>query len=66
MIILEYKGKIWEVDKFHAENYGLTVAEIELDTEDEAFDLPPWLGEEVTADHRYLNSNLAVKPFSTW
>ena len=64
--ILKYTGKTWEVDKFHAENDGLTMAEIELETEDEEFDLPPWIGKEVTADHRYLNSNLAVHPFSTW
>ena len=64
--MVDYKGKTWEVDKFHAENDGLTMAEIELETEDEEFDLPPWIGKEVTADHRYLNSNLAVHPFSTW
>ena len=64
--MVEYKGKIWEVDKFHADNDGLTVAEIELDTEDEGFDLPPWIGEEVTSDLRYLNSNLAINPFSRW
>ena len=64
--MVEYKGKIWEVDKFHADNDGLTVAEIELDAEDEGFDLPPWIGEEVTSDLRYLNSNLAINPFSRW
>ena len=62
----EYEGKTWEVDKFHADNDGLTVAEIELDDENEAFEKPPWLGEEVTADYRYLNSNLAKKPFNSW
>ena len=64
--VVEYKGKTWEVDEFHADNEGLTVAEIELDDENEAFELPPWLGEEVTADYRYLNSNLAKKPFGSW
>ena len=64
--VVKYKGKAWEVDKFHADNDGLTVAEIELDDENEEFGKPPWLGEEVTADCRYLNSNLAVNPFSKW
>ena len=64
--VVEYRGKAWEVDKFHADNDGLTVAEIELDNENEEFVMPPWLGEEVTADYRYLNSNLAVNPFSKW
>ena len=64
--VVEYEGKAWEVDKFHADNDGLTVAEIELDNENEEFGMPPWLGEEVTADYRYLNSNLAVNPFSKW
>ena len=64
--VVEYEGKVWEVDKFHADNDGLTVAEIELDNENEEFGIPPWLGEEVTADYRYLNSNLAVNPISKW
>ena len=64
--VVKYEGKTWEVDKFHGDNDGLTVAEIELDNENEEFGMPPWLGEEVTADCRYLNSNLAVNPFSKW
>ena len=63
---VEYKGFTWEVDEFHADNEGLTVAEIELHDENEVFKLPPWLGEEVTADYRYLNSNLAKNPFCSW
>ena len=64
--MVEYEGKTWEVDEFHGDNAELTVAEIELDDENEAFEKPPWLGEEVTADYRYLNSNLAKKQFSSW
>ena len=64
--VVEYKGKTWEVDEFHADNEGLTVAEIELDDENEAFDMPPWSGEEITADNRYLNSNLAKNQFVFW
>ena len=64
--VLECKGKTWEVDEFHSDNEGLTVAEIELDDENEKFDIPPWMGKEVTADYRYLNSNLAQNPFCSW
>ena len=64
--VVEYEGKAWEVDKFHADNEGLTVAEIELDEENELFQKPLWLGEEITADYRYLNSNLAKNPFCSW
>ena len=64
--IVEYEGRAWEVDEFHDENDGLIVAEIELDSENEIFKMPPWIGEEVTADYRYLNSNLAINPFSKW
>ena len=64
--LVDYKNHMWEVDEFHGDNMGLTVAEIELDDENEAFEKPPWLGEEVTADYRYLNSNLAKKSFNSW
>ena len=64
--IVEYEGKIWEVDEFHSSNKGLTVAEIELDEENELFTKPSWLGKEVTSDYRYLNSNLAQNPFCSW
>ena len=64
--VVQYKGKTWEVDEFHADNNGLTVAEIELDDDNEYFENPPWLGAEITADYRYLNSNLAQQPFKSW
>ena len=56
----------YEVDEFYGENNGLTVAEIELDTEDKAFEKPEWLGEEVTGDVKYYNSMLMKNPFTTW
>ena len=56
----------WEVDEFHGLNEGLTVAEIELASEDESFDKPEWLGEEVTGDRRYHNSMLMKNPFKNW
>lgn len=57
---------IWEVDEYIGENKGLVVAEIELESEDEVFDKPDWIGEEVTHDKRYASSNLSLTPFKTW
>lgn len=56
----------YEVDEFFGENEGLTIAEIELSHEDEAFEKPHWLGHEVTGDERYYNAYLSNKPFKTW
>jgi adenylate cyclase len=56
----------FEVDEFYGDNHGLVVAEIELSDEDEAFDKPTWVGEEVTGDIKYYNSMLVKKPFSKW
>ena len=61
-----YEGFVWEVDEFLGENLGLVVAEIELPAEDTPFERPEWVGEEVTADARYFNSNLSLTPFSCW
>lgn len=57
---------VWEVDEFHGENEGLTVAEIELRDKNESFDKPEWLGEEVTGDPRYFNSMLVRHPYKEW
>jgi len=56
----------WEVDVFGGDNAGLVVAEIELGSEDEAFDKPQWARDEVTGDPRYFNSNLVAAPYQTW
>jgi adenylate cyclase len=56
----------YEVDEFFGENQGLTVAEIELSSEEEAFEKPIWLGEEVTGDAKYYNSMLMKNPYSKW
>ncbi|BDD10181.1 hypothetical protein FUAX_26130 [Fulvitalea axinellae] len=56
----------YEVDVFHGDNDGLIVAEVELRREDEDFEKPDWLAEEVTGDKRYYNSQLARKPFKDW
>ena len=57
---------IFEVDEFYGENEGLIVAEVELESEDEVFVKPGFIGEEVTGDIRYYNSQLMKKPYKTW
>jgi len=61
-----FAEKLWEVDVFLGENEGLIVAEIELSSEREIFDLPDWAAEEVTAEKKYYNSNLSTLPFNRW
>jgi adenylate cyclase len=56
----------FEVDEFYGDNEGLTVAEVELSSEDEAFVKPAWLGEEVTGDVKYYNSMLMKNPYKNW
>ena len=57
---------VFEVDEFYGENEGLTVAEIELPTEDTVFTKPSWLGEQVTGDVKYFNSMLMKNPYKNW
>lgn len=64
--IIPYEGKIWEVDVFLGENEGLVVAEIELIEEKEAFELPPFITQEVTGVRKYYNSQLAASPYKYW
>jgi adenylate cyclase len=61
-----FGGHIWTVDVFQGENDGLILAEIELSSEAESFDRPPWLGREVSDDPRYFNSELSKRPFGYW
>ncbi len=64
--IVPHAGMNWEVDEFLGLNAGLVIAEIELVSEDQAIELPSWIGREVTEDNRYYNSNLSLHPFSSW
>lgn len=57
---------VFEVDVFRGENEGLVIAEVELGAEDEPFERPAWLGEEVSGDRRFYNSMLAKHPYTTW
>ena len=64
--LVQVNDHIFEVDEFYGDNEGLVVAEIELQSEDESFQKPEWLGKEVTSDPRYFNAYLAEHPFVTW
>jgi CYTH domain-containing protein len=64
--IVPYGGHCFEVDEFFGENEGLVVAEVELASEDEAFERPPFLDKEVTGDRRYYNSSLTKLPYTKW
>ena len=63
---IPFAGLTWEVDEFFGVNDGLIVAEVELESEDQAFDKPDWIGEEVSNDPRYFNANLIAHPYSAW
>jgi len=64
--LIPHGNHTWEVDVFSGKNEGLIVAEIELQSENETFEKPKWLGEEVTHDKRFFNSNLVKTPFCEW
>ncbi|MBQ0114424.1 MAG: CYTH domain-containing protein [Bacteroidales bacterium] len=58
--IIEFEGHTWEVDEFHGTLEGLVTAEIELPSEDSSYTTPPFIGKDVTGDHRYSNSHLGI------
>lgn len=61
-----FGGHVWEIDVFHGDNDGLVVAEVEIPSPDERITLPPWAGDEVSADPRYFNNNLIANPYKNW
>ncbi len=63
---VEHRGLTWEVDEFDGDNAGLIIAEVELDEEDQAIELPDWAGKEVTGDRRYYNASLIANPYTKW
>jgi CYTH domain-containing protein len=63
---IDWAGLTWEIDEFDGANKGLIIAEVELSDEEQQIELPDWIGEEVSDDPRYFNSNLAKVPFSQW
>jgi len=64
--VVPHADHTWEIDEFQGENRGLLLAEIELESEDEIFEVPGWIGAEVTEDPRYYNASLAAYPFQKW
>ncbi|PMB20435.1 adenylate cyclase, partial [Fischerella thermalis CCMEE 5198] len=63
---IDWGSLVWEIDEFEGVNKGLILAEVELNQETQKIELPPWIGEEVSEDPRYFNSNLVKNPFSQW
>jgi len=63
---INFNNKVWEIDEFLNENSGLIIAEIELQSENEVFDIPEWVEKEVTGEEKYYNSNLTIKPYKNW
>jgi adenylate cyclase len=63
---IDFAGFVWEVDEFFGENTGLILAEVELESEDQCFEKPEWVGDEVTDDPRYYNANLVTHPYTKW
>ena len=61
-----HQGVLWEVDEFDGENRGLILAEVELTDPNQTLVLPDWIGQEVSDDPRYFNSNLVKHPFQSW
>lgn len=64
--LVKIGSHLFEVDEFHGKNEGLLVAEVELEREDEPFERPEWLGEEVTGNVRYYNSYLSIHSYKEW
>ena len=63
---VKVKNHIFEIDEFFGDNIGLVIAEVELENEHETIEKPNWLGEEVTGNIKYYNSQLSKQPFRTW
>ncbi len=64
--LIKHQGMLWELDEFHGDNQGLFVAEIELLNEEQTYELPDWVGEDVSYDSRYRNSRLSIEPYNNW
>jgi len=61
-----HKSTLWEVDEFLGNNQGLVIAEVELDDENQPYNKPDWIGEEVSTDKKYYNYNLFSHPYNKW
>ncbi len=63
---VEHAGRVWEIDEFQGVNAGLLIAEVELESATAEFDLPAWIGQEVSDDPRYFNASLVEHPYVDW
>lgn len=63
---IRHEGHLFEIDEFSGENTGLVIAEVELTSKNEYFEIPGWLGKEITGEPQYYNSALKDNPFSRW
>ena len=63
---VQVKNHIFEIDEFLGDNEGLIIAEVELNSKNEGFEMPIWLDKEVTGDIKYYNSQLSQDPFCNW
>ena len=63
---INYNGNEWIIDVFEGDNFGLILAEIELESENKDFEIPPWVGKDVSTDFKYTNSSLAEYPYNEW
>jgi len=63
---IAFGAHTWEVDEFWGDNVGLIMAEVELESEDQAFEIPEWIGREVSDDSRYFNASLITNPYCNW
>lgn len=57
----QHAGRVWELDVYHGRLAGLAIAEVELGSEDEEFDFPPWLGREITHEAGWSNAELSLQ-----
>jgi adenylate cyclase len=64
--IVPHAGNHWEIDEFLGENSGLVIAELELESVQQSFARPDWLGVEVTDELRYFNFRLSQEPYCRW
>lgn len=63
---VDFEGFVWEIDEYEGANQGLITAEVEMEREDQEVPIPPWVGEEVSSETRYLNASLAMHPYRDW
>lgn len=55
---VRFSNLVWEIDEYHGAREGLTVAEVEIPESGYDYEKPLFIGENVTGDPRYYNSNI--------